>query len=79
MFTNQALPLKPTESKMQAKVQRSPSTNPKHIRGAMAVNAASMVVVRMIDGAKPQPPQTFKLADCLARVQKQKALAVPPA
>jgi hypothetical protein len=37
----------------------------------MDVHAASMVVVRMIDGAKPQPPQTFKPADFLAWVQKQ--------
>jgi len=34
-----------------------------------------MVVVRMIDGAKPQPPQTFKPVDFLAWVRKQVALA----
>ena len=33
------------------------------------------VVVRLIDGAKPQPPQTFKPADFLACAQKQVALA----
>jgi hypothetical protein len=33
------------------------------------------VVVRLIDGAKPQPPQTFKPADFLAWAQKQVALA----
>jgi hypothetical protein len=37
----------------------------------MDIHAASMVVVRMMDGAKPQPPQTFKPADLLASVQKQ--------
>jgi len=37
----------------------------------MVVDAASMVVVRMMNGAKPQPPQTFKLADRLAWAKKQ--------
>ena len=32
---------------------------------AMDVHAASIVVVRMIDGAKLQPPQVFKRADFL--------------
>jgi hypothetical protein len=41
------------------------STPPQYqqIKLALDVHAASMVVVRMIDGAKPQPPQTFKPAD----------------
>ena len=39
----------------------------------MAIQAASIVVVRRIHEAKPQPPQTFKPAGFLARVQKQKA------
>jgi hypothetical protein len=29
---------------------------------AMAVHAASLAAVRMVNGAMPQPPQTFKLA-----------------
>jgi hypothetical protein len=37
------------------------------------VHAASIVVVRMVDGAKPQP-QTFKLADFLVWARKQVAL-----
>jgi hypothetical protein len=34
----------------------------------MDVHAASTAVVLMMDGAKPQPPQTFKPADFLAWV-----------
>jgi hypothetical protein len=49
------------------------------IKLAMDVHAASMVVGRVTDGAKPQPPQTFKPTDFVAWVQKHKALAVPPA
>jgi hypothetical protein len=41
----------------------------------MDVHAASMVVVPMMDGAKPQPPQAFKPADVLAWVQKQQSQA----
>jgi hypothetical protein len=39
------------------------------------VHAASIVVVRMIDGAKAQPPQSFKPAAFLEWAKKQKALA----
>jgi transposase len=42
---------------------------------AMDVHAAAIVVVRMLDGAKPQPPQTFKPAAFLTWVKKQQALA----
>jgi|SRR6516164_384387 transposase len=42
---------------------------------AMDVHAASIVVVRMIDGAKLQPPQVFKRADFLEWAKKQVALA----
>ena len=35
------------------------------IKLALDVHAASIVVVRMVDGAKPQPPQSFKPADFL--------------
>ena len=41
----------------------------------MDVHAASIVVVRMVDGAKPQPPQTFKPAAFLTWVEKQQGLA----
>ena len=37
----------------------------------MDVHAASIVVGRMIDGAKAQPPQTFKPAEFLAWAKKQ--------
>jgi len=42
---------------------------------AMDVHAASIVVVRMMDGAKPQPPQTFPPGLFLEWVKKQQALA----
>ena len=45
------------------------------IKLALDVHAATVVVVRMLDGAKPQPPQTFKPAAFLAWVKKQQALA----
>ncbi len=45
------------------------------IKLALDVHAASVVVVRMIDGAKPQPPQSFKPADFLEWAKKQEALA----
>jgi len=45
------------------------------IKLALDVHAASIVVGRMIDGAKAQPPQTFKPADFLAWVKKPVALA----
>jgi hypothetical protein len=45
----------------------------------MDVHAASIVKARMMDPTKPQPPETYKPADFLARVPKLKALAVPPA
>jgi transposase len=41
----------------------------------MDVHAASVVVVRMIDGAKPQPPQTFTPMAFLGWVGRQRALA----
>jgi transposase len=45
------------------------------IKLALDVHAASIVVARMVDGAKPQPPQTFKPAEFLKWAQKQKVLA----
>jgi hypothetical protein len=33
-------------------------------------------MVRMLDGAKPQPPQTFRPVELLRVVQQQSALAV---
>ncbi len=53
------------------------TTGPQYqqIKLALDVHAASIVVVRMIDGAKSQPPQTSKPADFLAWAKKQAALA----
>lgn len=50
-----------------AQVASEAPTQPQHqqIKLAMDVHAASIVVGRMIDGAKAQPPQTFKPADFL--------------
>jgi transposase len=45
------------------------------IKLALDVPAASIVVGRLIDGAKPQPPQTFKPADFLAWAKQPVALA----
>ena len=45
------------------------------IKLALDVHAASVVVVRMVDGAKPQPPQCFQPAAFLEWARKQKALA----
>ena len=45
------------------------------IKLALDVHAASIVAVRMVDGAKPQPPQSFKPAAFLEWAGKQKALA----
>ena len=60
-----------------AQVASEASTQPQYqqIKLAMDVHAASIVVGRMIDGAKAQPPQTFTPADFLAWAKKQVALA----
>jgi transposase len=60
-----------------AQVASHTSTKPCHhqIKLAMDVHAASIVVVRMIDGAKPQPPQRFPPKAFLEWVRKQKVLA----
>ena len=60
-----------------AQVASEASTQPQHqqIKLALDVHAASIVVSRMVDGAKPQPPQTFKPADLLVWAKKQVALA----
>lgn len=60
-----------------AQVASEASTQPQfqQLKLALDVHAASIVVVRMIDGAKPQPPQSFKPADFLEWARKQKALA----
>jgi len=48
-----------------AQVASEVSTQPQYqqIKLALDVHRASIVVVHMIDRAKPQPPQTFKPAD----------------
>ena len=53
------------------------STPPRYqqIKLGLDVHAASIVVARMVEGAKAQPPQTFQVADFLAWARKQKALA----
>ena len=56
-----------------SKVQPQPQYQ--QLKLALDVQAASIVVVRMLDGAKPQPPQTFKPAAFLTWVHKQQALA----
>ena len=60
-----------------AQVASETPAQPPHqqIKLALDVHAASVVVARMIDGAKPQPPQTFAPPDFLAWAQKQVALA----
>ncbi len=60
-----------------AQVASETPARPPHqqIKLALDVHAASVVVARMIDGAKPQPPQTFAPPDFLAWAQKQVALA----
>jgi|SRR5208283_4275034 len=60
---------------MQADEQRS--SQPRALSGAMDVHAVSMVVVRMMDGAKPQPPQTLNPAGFLGWIPNKNALAVP--
>ena len=54
-------------SKAQAQFQQ--------IKLALDVHAASIVVARMVEGAKPQPPQSFKPADFLEWAKKQMGLA----
>jgi len=54
---------------------QAPQPQHQQIKLALDVHAASIVVARMIDGAKPQPPQTFQPADFLAWAKKQVALA----
>ena len=44
----------------------------------MDVHAASVVVVRMVEGAKPQPPQTFKPEAFLEWVKKWKLILLNP-
>ena len=48
------------------------------IKLALDVHAASIVAVRVIDGSRPQPPQSFKAADFLAWAKEQVALATEP-
>ena len=41
-------------------VASKPATPHQQIKLALDVHAATIVVVRMVDGSKPQPPQTMK-------------------
>ena len=60
-----------------AQVASEAPTQPQYqqIKLALDVHAASIVVGRMMDGAKAQRPQTFKPADFLVWAKKQVALA----
>ena len=64
-------------AQVASEVGQAGSAQPQYqqIKLAMDVHAASIVVARMVEGAKPQPPQTFKPADFLKWAQKQVALA----
>ena len=64
-----------------SKIGQAGSAQPQYKQLILAtdVHADSIVAIRVMDGAKPQPPQTFKLAGPLAWVQKQKALTASPA
>ena len=59
----------------QVASEASTQTPYQQIKLALDVHAASIVVGRMMDGAKPQPPQTFKPAAFLEWAKKQVALA----
>ena len=59
----------------QVASKAQPQHQYQQIKLALDVHAASIVVGRMVDGAKPQPPQRFKPADFLEWARKQKALA----
>lgn len=56
---------------------KGPCAAPAHrqIKLALDVHADTIVAVRMVDGARPQPPQTFKSQAFLDWVVRQKALA----
>jgi transposase len=56
-------------------VASKPQPPYQQIKLALDVHAARIVVVRMMDGAKPQPPQTMKPAVFLEWAQKQKSQA----
>ena len=43
---------------------------PRMLSGAMDVDAACRVAVSLMGGARPQPAQTFKLADFLVWIEK---------
>ena len=59
-----------------AQVASEVSIQPQYqqIKLALEVHTASIVVVRLMDGAKPQPPQTFKPADCLRWIRAELAM-----
>ena len=56
-------------------VASKPSTPHQQIKLALDVHAATIVVVRMIDGARPQPPQTMSPAGFLQWIQQQQSQA----
>jgi len=61
----QQMPLQPAENESPTRPQRKSQYQPRTLSGAMAVHAASIVVVRMKDGVNPQPP--FRCANANLR------------
>jgi hypothetical protein len=68
---NPVLTLRPGKSKSQARLQCNLEYQPRTHSGAIDVDAVSILVVWMVDEAKPQPPQMFKPADFLAWVRAE--------
>lgn len=62
-------------AKQAAKATGKPTLPYAQIKLALDVHAASIVVVRMVEGAKPQPPQTFSPAAFLTWAKTQCGLA----
>ena len=61
-----------------SKIGQAGSAQPQYKQLILAtdVHADSIVAIRVMDGAKPQPPQTFRPVELLRVVQQQSALAV---
>jgi len=72
--TNKTSPNK-KQTKPQALDQASAASKAKTIKLGIDVHAERFVVVRIIDGGTPQPPQRFSPAEFLVWAQKQLALA----
>jgi hypothetical protein len=66
---------KKKQTKPQALDQASAGSKAKSIKLGIDVHAERFVVVRIIDGGTPQPPQRFSPAEFLVWAQKQLPLA----